>query len=183
MFKTQVKNLKLVGKGTFSKCYQETEDTVLLITCDPLKEGQALFSNYDSLIPKIERIDYDCDNNGINWFLLRMQNYGKTDNGIYQKLDNHNKKLFMLLKGIYKKYPIGYSAIFKAFDNLPIDFQEEKEIIQNFIGDVCNCLHNVENLRFEFSPRNLRQVNGKLIMLDCFFSIQALRDTQKRRVA
>lgn len=179
-FKNQVKNLQLVGKGAFSKCYRETESTVLLVSCDPLKECQALFANYDKLIPKIERLDYDCTESGINWHLYRMVNFGQTDMGVYSKLDSHNKKLFKELKRINDKITIkGYYDLFHLFDELPSEFSEEREILQDYIGDLCNNC-TPEKLRFEFSPRNIRAVNGQLILLDCFFSLEALHNTRKR---
>ena len=65
-----------------------------------------------------------------------------------------------------------------SFDSLSSCFDEEKEILQDFIGDLCNSCQP-EKLRFEFSPRNIRAINGQLILLDCFFSLDALNNTRK----
>lgn len=177
----QVKGLQLVGRGAFTRCYKESESTVLLVSCDPLKECAALFAqSYDKLIPKSARLDYDCDSHGIAWQLYRMQNYGKTQRNILSKLDLHNARLYRELYAIFKKSIKGHYDLFNAFESLPECFSDEKEILQDYIGDLCNSC-DTDNLRFEISPRNVRAVSGQLILLDCFFDIKTLQQVNSTK--
>lgn len=162
-----MENLKLIGKGKFTKAFlNTTTNKVILKTTCQAKECAALgWLPNSRLFPELTFIE-----NG----LYEMDYLGKTDKGIKSKLRPRQLRFYKELEKIYCR---GYSSIgkrnqdlffhwHKQFDLLPSEFKKEKEILKEALDSLGNFGTNV---CFEISPRNVREKNGFLILLDCFY--------------
>lgn len=145
------KGSKFIGKGAFTKAYLHSDNKVILISRDPVKEAMSLGGfPKSSLFPTI-----------------------RLDSGVY-KTKYYPKESVTTLKGIHRKYYeclrdlynnnacYGYESTYKLFQRIKYKYLRETLI------DALNSINN-ETANFEFTPRNIRVSNGKLILLDCFF--------------
>lgn len=166
------KGLKLIGQGSFTKCYQLNSTTVLLKSTDPIKEAMACGWFPDSsLFPVVENSAIDgC---------YEMEFYPRT-RGLKTRLDSDQWQLYKDLKQLFDNRPFisnkydAYSTWYNIFEQL--ENEEVKEDLQSALDACCNF---GSDINFEISPRNVAVKNGKLILLDCFFSITALEKTRK----
>ena len=171
--------MRLIGKGAFTKCYLNDDGvTVTLRTKDKAKECLALwgYTDFDSyLFPSLERLDYD--HNGVGTY--SMQYYAPTK-GLKNHLENRQWELYQALRKLTPAFG-GNSKRYKdywhnAFNSLSDDFEEEKEALNQALDSLGNYGTDIQ---FEISPRNVRVINGKLLLLDCFFFVHQLKETYK----
>jgi len=163
-----MKGLKLIGKGSFTKCYLNTcEETVTLISCDPIKEcmSQGWFPE-SSLFPKVEHVDVD-EKSGNDIYTMRY--YPKTrslKNTLKPEQYEIYKQLRKLMESntyVYNKYD-SYSLWYEKFSEL-----ENKELRETMLEALDACNNYGSDVAFEISPRNVAVDNGNLVLLDCFF--------------
>lgn len=169
-----MKGLKLIGKGAFTKCYQLSEDKVLLKTEDPIKECMAHGWFPDSeLFPEVSHSDVEgC---------YEMKYYPKV-RSLKNNLSPDQYRLYKELRLIFSEFrqPVNpydrYNAWHDAFECSDLD-QDIKETMQyallacgNYGTDVC----------FEISPRNVAVDDGKVVLLNCFFMESKLKEVNKR---
>jgi len=166
---------KLIGKGAFTKVWEDKFDASLVImqSDDYAKEAMALgWFPECTLFPAVERIDYD------EVSTYSMQRYEVT-RSVIPKLDKHNAALYRALRKLTETHRMcTHSAVFKAFETLPDKFDNERECLleatdamANYGSDVC----------FEISPRNVAAVFGKLVLLDCFFMEDQLEQKREQK--
>lgn len=160
------RGLKLIGKGAFSKCYRLDETTVLIKSCDPVKECMAngWFPEH-SLFPVVHSTD-ECN-------VYTMEYYPRVSS-LKNSLDADQWEIYKTLRVVadnigYVKNPHDrYSVIYKLFEQLPESLSEVMllalDALTNYGSDI----------GFEISPRNIAAKDGKLVLLDCFFLISAL---------
>lgn len=172
---------KLIGKGAFTKAYQIEENLVEVVTVCPAKECYAIFSQGTRFAPTIEKID--CRDDGKQVYHMPL----------YPKMRAPSKQLNAESFAIYKalrsitsnwgsnyNYSPSYNSFCDAVRGLPIS-DDAKEAITSLAGDVCNAI-DCYDMRFEISPRNVTcDSDGNLVMLDCFFCIKTLSETNSRR--
>lgn len=172
MANINTRGLQLIGKGAFSKCYRLDETTVLIKSCDPVKECMAhgWFPECD-LFPAVHLTD-ECN-------VYTMQYYPRVSS-LKGALDPDQWEIYKTLRTVmdsigYVKRPADrYSVIYKLFEQLPDELAEPLihalDAVSNYGSDI----------GFEISPRNVTAHNGKLVLLDCFFILSALDQVRRK---
>jgi hypothetical protein len=155
-------DLKLIGKGMFSVCYRESENTVLIASEDPVKEcmGTGWFPD-SPLFPKVERVA--CG-------LYRMPYYAKVSS-LKSALDPDQWVIYQALRAMVK------ASVFSGRNpDFRIDFVRKQidtlqdETLRETLSEAVDALANYgADIGFEISPRNVAVSDGKLILLDCFY--------------
>ena len=165
---------KLIGKGSFTKAYQISENEVEIVSICPAKECYAIFSQGNSFAPKIERIDYRED----GFSVYSMPLYPKVT-APKKQLNAKAYEIYSTLRNIAQTYAMNYYKFYDAVQASSLD-DDVKEAVCELCSDVCNGI-DTQDMGFEISPRNITtDDNGNLIMLDCFFSRKLLRTTFKK---
>lgn len=153
------KGKKLLGKGLFSKVYDNGDDTVTIVSCDSAKECMALFPVDSSRFPTVTRVE--CD----EYSTYTMKKYDKVK-GIQTKVNYYDWSLFKWLRDNLNK-TIGYNAIVDALEfDMPNEFDEDREVLLDMVDHMANY---GDDISFEISPRNVAIDNGRLVFLDVFF--------------
>ena len=167
----ETKNLKLIGKGMFSKVYQLNDKEVLIKSNDLAKECICYMVESD-LVPDIEQIE-----DGI----YKMEYFPKVKS-LKDSLDMDQYKLYQELSklnisiGMHTRKNDYYFLWREQFET--ISDEEVREDLLNVIDCMCNYGADV---RFEISPRNVAVKNGKLVLLDCFFFASQLEDVRNSK--
>lgn len=167
-----MKDCKLIGRGAFTKAYLRAHDNkVILESSCPIKECMSLGWFPDSeLFPKITRVESE---------VYEMEYYPKVSS-LKNNLNPDQYKIYKDLRNLYNKHQWNsnpynslslYYAEFEKLDNkeLALLMQEAIEGCSNYGSDIA----------FEISPRNVAVKNGKLILLDVFYSISKLKQVQR----
>lgn len=148
----------LIGKGYFSKVYDNGDNTVLIKTTDPIKEGLSMFVD-NPRFPKLTRIDH-------NVYLCKK--YEKTTS-IKNKVDSYEWSLYSWLKA-------NLGAIWSADDykymdkcNSLIKSMPFPNEVDHFLYTYNDLLNYGTDLRIEISPRNVFIDEGKIVYNDIFF--------------
>lgn len=169
---------KLIGKGAFTKAYLLDSGKVELHSADPVKECMALWGFGDSYLwPIIERIDDE---------VYTMDYLPKTPS-LKASLEPRQYQLYKALRSLAPLLGFGrpkdweyMQHWYNEFQSLPEEFEEEKQAL----CDALDALANYgQDIQFEISPRNVRAVNGKLCLLDCFFFVSQLKLVNSRKAA
>ena len=171
--------MKLIGRGAFTKCYLKDDGKrVLLVSSDPIKECMAWgWFPVSTLFPEVKMIEvgtYEMD-------------YMPPTRGLKPYLDADQWELYQVLRGCYERTPLLmneydlYHLWYEIFE-AAIDKAETEVIrsgLQDVIGALDACADFGSDIQFEISPRNVRAVNGKLVLMDCFFLSSKLREVRK----
>lgn len=185
MFK-QIESKKLIGRGAFTKCYDNGK-TVLLVSSCPVKECNALGWLSDSrLFPKIERLDFDCDNKHIHYGLYQQEKFQRVKS-LKNSLKPNEYNLYLKLKQLQSEISSATiycrnqyqrcDAMIKTIQNFDLH-KSYKTALLEAIDGIKSYTHNIG---FEVSPRNVAVKNGKLILLDVFFSIDQLKQVRPNK--
>jgi hypothetical protein len=176
---SQTKGLKVIGRGAFTRCY-DNGDTVLLVSSCPVKECMSCgFWSDSDLFPAIERIDYK-DNSQ----LFKMKKYNKQKSLKQSLLPEEYQKYKMLCdfaKIWYSKtcniknQNLRHTEFCKLVQNSELTDELKNALLESADG----LANYTSNIGFEISPRNIAVDNGKLILLDVFFSVDHLINTRK----
>lgn len=165
---TLTKGLKLIGKGAFTKCYRLSDEKVLLVSNDPIKECMALGWFPDSpLFPKVEF--------GAERGTYEMNYYPRL-RGTKKFLDHDQYEIYKTLRALHERTVYrcngNYHKLYEAFEqNLTGDLKE------TMLEALDACADMGFDVSFEISPRNIAIKDGKLILLDCFFIRSELAKT------
>lgn len=158
-----IQTSKRIGRGAFTTAYLTIEGKVLLKSTCPLKECYSLFLQDNPLIAKIETAGY-CNRTDKPLFLM---DYLAPSRSLRRELKQDQYDLYKKLVAIFKTEFVGsYQNIRNAIESLDVDQKVLIDLLD--IVDSCSNYAN-ESLCFEISPRNVRAVDGNLILLDCFF--------------
>lgn len=165
---------KQIGKGTFTTAYlSPNEKIVLLRSSDPMKQALAEGFYVDCyLFPKAKLVDDG---------LYEMEYY-PSQRGIIKHLGSKRQiELYRWLRKAFEESLYTrcnkYSYWWKKFSSMPAKFEREKEYLLYTLSDLSNW---TSNINFEFQPRNLRVVKGKLLLLDCFLCINKLQEENRK---
>jgi len=171
---TQFKR-KLIGRGSFTKAYQISENQVEVVTTCPSKECYAIFSQGNPFAPVVEKLDYL--HSGESVYLMPLYAKVKAPS---RELNPESLEVYKALRAINNKYSVrNYNDFCSEVDGTSLS-EDVKEYVKDLCGDVCNGI-DCYDLGFEISPRNIAVgKDGQLIMLDCFFSRKLLIKTSKR---
>ena len=177
----KLKKLPQVGKGGFTRCYQLDEDTVLLESYDPIKAVMAdgLFPK-SKLFPEVQRYE-NAPKKSSSFYTMRyfkgrpkrstkkwLQGILDSDQYvIYETLENLRKEVELSISG---KRGINRQEVWNAaFMTL-----EDKKLGRLLVRANNACCTVGENIMFDCAPKNVAALNGKLILLDCFYSAKLL---------
>lgn len=173
--------MKLIDKGTFTKCYlKDCGKRVVLVSSDPIKECMAWGWFPESpLFPEVKMIEvgtYEMD-------------YMPPTRGLKAHLDDDQWQLYQVLRDCFSRSPVfsrpdelyhKWYEIFQAAHD-----RSETEAVREGLMDVLMALDACANfgsdIQFEISPRNVRAVNGRLILVDCFFLVSKLQEVRSSR--
>lgn len=170
---------KLIGKGSFTKAYLLDSDKVELHSIDPAKECMALWGFGDSYLWPILESKGDQ--------VYTMDYFPKTPS-LKNSLEPRQYQLYSALRKLvpylsygHKAHDWEYSDHWRTqFESLPAEFEEEKQALLEAVDSLGNY---GQDIQFEISPRNVRAVNGKLCLLDCFFFVSQLQLVNSRKAA
>ena len=166
--------MKLIGKGAFSKVYDNGDNTVTIKTKDWAKEALALWVDNDRF-PKVERLDYD------EISTYKMKKFDKVK-AIKRDLNDYDYALYTYLRKNVCASNLGwgeshdYSTLYEAFSNMPEGFKEDAQKLIDALDEMSNYGQDVS---FEISPRNVFIENGRLIFADVFFFQSQLAEVRE----
>ena len=169
----------LLGKGAFSDAYLHTDGTVELISCDPIKECMSMgWFPEGRLFPDVEYVAHHTDN---LHKVYHMPIYARPTS-IKKNVTAHDWGLYKALRALdigYQQNPNNaFHAWHAAFDTLPDEYAAEREEIKEAL-DACG--NYGTDILFEISPRNIAVQDGRLILLDCFYSWSTLKKTRSNK--
>lgn len=163
--------LTLIGKGAFTKAYlKANKKTVLLKSCCPMKEAMSLgyFPN-SRLFPKLTRVDYET---------YELEYYPRVTS-LKKALNPLHYSYYQELRNIYKNDLIygacNYDTWAKAFKTI-----KNQYLRNTMLQALDGCTNYDYEIGFEISPRNVAVKNGKLILLDVFFSRNKLKQVRSK---
>lgn len=176
--KEVVKGLKKLGAGAFTECFELSEDQVLLVTIDPLKEVYSMGWLSNPLFPVTTRID--CLTSGET--LYTMERYTKVSS-LKNKLNVDQYEIYKKLRKIFTDGDIYPRNIYDGYKKLYAEFEKiENEELQQVMTEALNDISNYgSDIGFEISPRNVAVKDAKLILLDCFFIRSKLQEVRTSR--
>lgn len=165
-----MEQLKLIGRGLFSRVY-DAGDEVIVLSNDMAKEVYALL-RVDERYQQAPRVRfYDGrrelpePEDGFRWYI--MPKYKKLPRAWTKALNPEDLETFRKLRGLPMRDRCGYYRIFDALISLGLDD------LADMASDVCNGIYP-EDLLLEVSPRNvLLDDEGRAIWADLFFCRRA----------
>jgi hypothetical protein len=175
----QTKGLSLIGKGSFTLCY-DNGNSVLLVSNCPVKECNALGWLSDSrLFPKIERLDFTDDLQ-----LFKQEKFTKVKS-LKTALHKKEYDLYLQLRELASAYQCKYIKNPHDRHQIFVDTVKASKIHHAYKKALIEAVDGLANytskIGFEVSPRNVAVKNGKLILLDVFFSIDQLQKNTNKR--
>lgn len=160
----ELSSLKTIGRGMYTVCKQIDNLSVYLITNCPTKEAYSTGWIESNLFPCLEFVD--ILDNGKK--VYKSPYYPKLP---LSTLDRDSYMMYRTLRDWSAQYYPNYYRLTNAASylidkagNLP-----EGGLRDDIIQAIETLKNWSKNVHFEISPRNVRAVNGKLLLLDCFF--------------
>lgn len=174
-------SMKLIGRGAFTKCYlKDCGKRVLLISSDPIKGCMAWGWFPESpLFPEVTMIEvgtYEMD-------------YMPPTRGLKGHLDQDQWQLYQVLRDCFSRSPAvmnAYHLYHKWYEIFQTAYdRSETAVVREGLMDVMlaldACANYGSDIQFEISPRNVRAVNGKLVLVDCFYSQSKFNEVRNKR--
>lgn len=172
--------MKLIGKGAFTKCFlQDCGTKVMLISKDPIKEcmGWGWFPE-SKHFPRVTTIDTEC---------YEMAYIPKV--ALKANLDADNWQLYQVLRDCFSRSPVVnnkndlYHEWYKIFSRA-LDISHNPVVrggLEDVLAALDACANYGSDIQFEISPRNVRAVNGTLVLMDCFFMVSKLNEVRSSK--
>lgn len=176
--------LPLIGRGSFSTVYRKNAKTVLIKSVDPVKECMAMgWFPSSRMFPKTTRVAILDDDQGT---ALYEQRYYPKVKSLKTALKPAEWEFYQALRGINTFHCFGWNdyktldALINLISNLPSKYARKKAALLGAIDALTNY---GPDIRFEISPRNVAAHNGNLVLLDCFFMAEKMKEvrTQQRK--
>lgn len=170
--------MKLIGKGSFTKCYDLGNGTVYLDTVDQIKEVMALGWFPDSkLFPEIKLAE---DGEGYVQPLYRKVSAPK------RKLKEGDYKLYKTLRDVYLNFSRSSINKYDSYSDWYKAFSECSELADDvaclLLEALDACSNTGYDISFEISPRNIAlDDEGNMILLDCFYNISQLEKVRGKK--
>lgn len=158
---------KLIGRGAFTKAYL-IDGRVHLKSSDQIKECMAFgwFPSSDLFpsvtISHLDGYDYEMD-------------YFPRVSSLKNNLDAPEYAKYLTLRALAANARVpsntydGYSVLYGLVESL-----ECEDLRDDLLEALDGCSNCGSDIWFEISPRNVAVKNGKLVLMDCFYSISAL---------
>ena len=174
-----MKDLKLIGKGLFSKVFSnDMLDYVIINKNDYIKEAMSFNWFPESIhFPKIEDIEIEGE------YYWKMKKYNKTKK-IKGFLNENDYKFYTELRNIFKNKPIiknkydSFNVLYKLFSESSLT-EDQKDLMLEALNACSNYGSDVD---FEISPRNIFIDNGNLILADCFYIISQAEEIKRKKI-
>jgi hypothetical protein len=164
-----MKTVKLIGKGAFTRAYLMESGKVLIKTCDPIKECMAWgWFPESELFPKLDWVDLG---------VYEMEYYPRVKS-LKGSLEPEQYEIYKSLRALGTLYRQNKHELHSAWHELFDTLEDEglKEVMKEAL-DACG--NYGSDISFEISPRNVAVKDGKLVLLDCFFSVSKLEEVRK----
>ena len=164
-------NLKLIGTGAFTKAYlRQSDNRVVLKSCCPIKDCMAMgWFPTSRLFPKLTCTEHET---------YVMKYYPKVSS-LKNNLDPDQYRIYKDLRKLHiqgwrqtNDYD-SFSHWYKAFEKL-----ENRKLSKVMCEAIEACSNYGSDIKFEISPRNVAVNNGKLVLLDVFYSISKLNEVR-----
>lgn len=165
------RNLKVIGKGAFTICYQLNKKEVILKSIDPIKEcmGYGWFPD-SKVFPEVKVLDEG---------IYKMEYYPRVKS-LKNTLKPKQYEIYKELRELnvrHQKNSCDYFNLWhKEFDK--VKNKRVREALKNGL-DACG--NYGLDIQFEISPRNVAVKNGMLILLDCFFIKSKLEQVRSNK--
>lgn len=174
--KQLTKGLKKIGKGAFTECYLLSEDQVMLVTVDPLKDIYSMGWINNELFPVTHRVN--CLSSGETVFT--MERYNKVSS-LKNSLDVDQYEIYKTFRKIFNEGDIWPKNLYDGYQRLYAEFSKiEDQALRDTMIETLDGISNYgSDIGFEISPRNVAVKNGKLILLDCFYMRSTLIEVRK----
>jgi hypothetical protein len=167
-------------KGLFSECYFMPDNTVRVYSVCQVKEGLSLWRDKtNTYLPDIELSNSIDNSSGINSYFETDNNIDVYKMPLYRDLLKAN-----LRKGQWDHYKWikenlsgirDYNEFSKMLDESSLP-KRMKDALQNIADCACNYSYM---LGFEFTKRNMKEFNGRLLFLDVCFIPEQCKDRRK----
>jgi len=159
-----VEGLEHIASGSFSKCCLQENGRVLLWTQDIPKHAMS-----DSQFPEhrlFPEVNHVGEEDGKE--LYDMPRYNQKN--LYQRLHPRQKRLYDEIREIsWECQHDTPSTTIDAINSMPSElYREKKAMIEAF--NFIRKFTDEDKLGFEHAPQNLAEKNGKLILLDSFYT-------------
>lgn len=173
----ETKGLPLIGKGSFTLCY-DNGNSVLLVSNCPVKECNALgWLSGSRLFPKIERLDFTDDLQ-----LFKQEKFTKVKS-LKTALHKKEYDLYLQLRELASAYQCKYIKNPHHRHQIFVDTVKASNLHHVYKKALIEAVDGIANytskIGFEVSPRNVAVKNGKLVLLDVFYSIDQLNKVRK----
>lgn len=175
----QTKGLPLIGKGSFTLCYDNGQSVLLVSNC-PVKECNALgWLSASRLFPKIERLAFTDDVQ-----LFKQEKFAKVKS-LKTALQPKEYKLYLQLRELASAYQCKHIKNPHNKHQIFVDTVKASKLHHAYKKALIEAVDGLANytckIGFEVSPRNVAVKNGKLILLDVFFSLDQLQKNTNKR--
>ena len=161
----------------FTTAYLDN-NTVTLVTDDPIKECAAIFGlAHGRLFPSV--IYHEQLENGK--FVLLMNYYPRVKGSLKEAMDKEDYKIYSQLRKMCKDCPVQgsqwgrFDYYYNAFKGFP------EWVCEELTEALDSCRNYSDNIMIEVSPRNIAVSDGKLILLDIFFCKYKADEKRKRK--
>lgn len=165
--------MPVIGKGAFTNCYDNGKTVYLVSTCQAKDCYATLASKGKKYFPDVDSVTVD----GCNVYVMEKFQINRA---IKPHLDADQYNDYLTLRSIFRKSCCDSSDRYFVLHDLFSEIENETlryEMLET-LDDFSNY---TQNIGFEISPRNVATKNGKLILLDVFYSIDLLKKKQKQK--
>lgn len=172
--------LKRIGKGAFTTAYLKDERTVLLKSKDPIKECMAngWFPSC-RLFPKVYFANLDATPDGFAWYEMK---YMAQSRSLKSDLDPDQWELYKAIRWAWMTVDYDTECGFDWTHKMLISFEKQYPQYRRQHRQILAAWEAARkygsDIAFEISPRNVRAVRGKLVLLDCFFKLSTLKEVR-----
>ncbi len=170
---------KFIGKGTFSRVYLMENNRVMIRSTDPIKECMAHGWFPESrFFPEVSLVDYG---------VYEMEYYPRASS-LKGALDKEDYALYQTLRtmaDVFRARAVNirdaerHSELHEVINKFEQDNPQFSEAFEALREAVDACGNYGTDIGFEVSPRNVAVKEGKLILLDVFYMLSALRKARK----
>lgn len=181
MKKKDLRNLPQVGKGVFTRCYQLDDETVLLESYDPIKKlmAEGRFPK-SKLFPVVKSVKNPFGKGGDFYTMVYYKGRParSTKTWLKRELDEDQYELYLELVDLRKSVEDSILGV-RGVDRRVVWNEAFATLSNAKVGKLLIKANNLcctvaDNIMFDCAPKNVCPHNGKLVLLDCFYSTKLL---------
>lgn len=177
MKKKDFKNLPKVGKGGFTRCYQLNDDTVLLESYDPIKKlmAEGRFPK-SKLFPEVRqhKNPFGVGGDFYTMFYYKGRPPRSTKSWLKRELEPDQYLMYLSLESLRVQVEDSIRGK-RGVDRRTVWNEAFASLADKKLGKLMTKANNMcctvaDSIMFDCAPKNVAPHNGKLILLDCFYS-------------